>query len=72
MTLFGTTFDAQQLASLVSLLVMLVFWIMVWKRQRSSDRALNQHLQEKFKRPEGQEDASKGTNPPKTPTGPWG
>lgn len=38
MTLFGQTLDGQQLFSLVSLLVLLAFWIVVWRRDRLSTR----------------------------------
>ena len=69
MTLFGTHFDGQQLLSLVSLLMVLVFWIMVWKRQRRSDQNLKEILRAKFPpaaaKPKSDEQA-------KPPTGPWG
>ena len=34
MTLFGRTFDGQEIASLVSLLLVLVLWISVWRGNR--------------------------------------
>lgn len=69
MTLFGTTLDGQQLMSLVSLLLVLVFWIMVMKRQRQGDRALKRTLQDLYPPAEPK---PKDTASDRPPRGPWG
>lgn len=38
MTMFGTTLDGQQLFGLISLLTLLAFWVLVWRRERQSMR----------------------------------
>ena len=38
MTLFGQTLDGQQLFGLISLLTLLAFWIVVWRRDRQATR----------------------------------
>ncbi|WP_439476243.1 hypothetical protein [Brevundimonas sp.] len=40
MTLFGRTFDGQEIASLVSLLLVLVLWISVWRGNRRESQWL--------------------------------
>lgn len=67
MTLFGTTIDGQQIMSLVSLLLVLVFWIMVLRRQKGSDRALYQRLKDLYPKP-----TPKPRDPSDPPKGPWG
>lgn len=69
MTLFGTTLDGQQMMSLVSLLMILVFWIMVLRRQKRGDQALKQRLMEIAPKPEPK---SKDEPPSKIRRGPWG
>ena len=69
MTLFGTTLDGQQLMSLASLVLALVFWIMVLKRQRQGDRALKRTLEDLHPpiQPKPKDDDLKSP-----PRGPWG
>lgn len=73
MTLFGTTFDAAQIASLVGLLMVLVLWIMALRGQTSYARWFRQwEAGRKARR-----DAELGVTPkdPSSsdrPRGPWG
>ena len=67
MTLFGTTLDAQQMLSLASLLLMLVFWIMVLRRQKRADRALAERLEAYKPKPKPPR-----PDPQQPPRGPWG
>ncbi|WP_409020227.1 hypothetical protein [Brevundimonas vesicularis] len=71
MTLFGTTLDGQQIISLVSLLLVLVFWILVLKRQRRGDRALAELLSSLRPRVEPKPQM-KDKSPSDPPRGPWG
>jgi energy-converting hydrogenase Eha subunit F len=73
MTLFGTTIDGQQIMSLVSLLLVLVFWIMILRRQKRSDRTLSERLSQLYPKPDPQPDAkTKSADPSDPPRGPWG
>ena len=38
MTQYGQTHDGQQLFGLISLLTLLAFWIVVWRRDRQATR----------------------------------
>lgn len=70
MTLFGQTLDGQQLFGLISLLTLLAFWVVVWRRERQSTRwfrAWTTRRQAEHKaRSAGQDDG------PSSHGGPWG
>ncbi len=73
MTLFGTTLDGQQIASLVGLLAVLAFWLIVLQRERGSIRA----FRDWEARRKARKDAEDGIAPTKPAAahekrGPWG
>jgi hypothetical protein len=69
MTLFGQTFDGQQIAGLVSLLGVLVLWIFVWRGDRRQSAWLRQWNAERKARREAEE---AGAKPASDRKGPWG
>lgn len=71
MTLFGTTLDGQQIISLVSLLLVLVFWILVLKRQRRGDRDLADRLAS-IRPPTEPKPGPEEKSPSDPPRAPWG
>lgn len=76
MTLFGRTFDGQEIASLVALLMMLVLWIIVWRGNRRETNWFKTWNAERKARRDAEIAAEGGT--PDTPSekseprGPWG
>lgn len=77
MTLFGTTLDGQQMLSLASMLLALVFWIFVLRRQKQSDRALKHRLMEIMPKTETKAEPKPEAKPKDEPgsnirRGPWG
>lgn len=72
MTLFGTTLDADQTAGLVSLLVMLAFWLVVLGRERDYARWFKQWEAERKARRDAELAREGGETPPGDPKGPWG
>jgi Ser/Thr protein kinase RdoA (MazF antagonist) len=76
MTLFGRTFDGQEIASLVALLMMLVLWIIVWRGNRQETNWFKTWNAERKARRDAEIAAEGGT--PDTPSekseprGPWG
>ena len=76
MTLFGRTFDGQEIASLVSLLLVLVLWISVWRgNKRESDWLRTWNAERKARRDAeiAAENGEAGAPPEKSePRGPWG
>ncbi len=70
--------SAEQVMSLVSLLLVLVFWLMILQNKRARDRALNDALirREQELEAERQRHAPKPAENPETPdrekSGPWG
>lgn len=73
MTLFGQTLDGQQLMGLVSLLVLLVFWIMVLGRERRYAKWFSQWEADRKARREAEQAAASGTaDRHDGPRGPWG
>ncbi len=70
MTLFGQTLDGQQLFGLVSLLTLLAFWLLVWRRDRQSTRWFRAWAErwraERLTRDGGQDRDSRSHG------GPWG
>ncbi len=69
MTLFGQTFDAQQLIALISLLALLLFWVLVLGRERSWTRWFRAWEAE---RKASRQAEGRGDQPPQAPRGPWG
>ena len=72
MTLFGTTLDAQQIAGLVSLLVLLAFWLVVLGRERAYARWFKQWEADRKARRDAELANEAGVPPPGDPKGPWG
>lgn len=72
MTLFGQTFDGQQLFGIVSLLTVLVFWIFVLGRERNYARWFRQWEADRKARRDAEIAAERGEQPPSEPRGPWG
>ena len=75
MTLFGHTFDGVQIASLVSLLLVLVLWIMRFKGERDWARWFRQWEADRKARRDAEIAAENGDIPesgPRGPRGPWG
>lgn len=72
MTLFGRTFDGQEIASLVSLLLVLVLWIGVWRGDRRSSQWFKTWNAERKARRDAEIAAQGGTPSEKSePRGPW-
>ena len=67
MTLFGQTLDGQQLFGLISLLTLLAFWIVVWRRDRQATRWFREWAERR--RAPGEADR-RGGGP--SHGGPWG
>ena len=67
MTLFGQTLDGQQLFGLISLLTLLAFWIVVWRRDRQATR----WFREWAERRRAQSEADRRGGGP-AHGGPWG
>jgi predicted PurR-regulated permease PerM len=75
LTLFGHTFDGVQIASLVSLLLVLVLWIMRFKGERDWARWFRQWEADRKARRDAEIAAENGDTPesgPRGPRGPWG
>ena len=78
MTLFGRTFGAEEIASLVFLLMALVFWIIVWRRDRDSANWFRTWESDRKARREAELATGQGGEaaPPSSgqsePRGPWG
>ena len=76
MNLFGRTFDGQEIASLVSLLLVLVLWVSVWRGNRRESQWLKTWNAERKARRHA-EIAAEGGEPgspseKSEPRGPWG
>jgi hypothetical protein len=77
LTLFGRTFDGQEIASLVAMLLVLVMWITVWRRDRRASEWFRTWNADRKARRDAEIAAEKGESvPPATgrgePRGPWG
>lgn len=68
MTLFGQTLDGQQLFGLISLLTLLAFWMLVWRRERQATRWFRDWEARRRERRQAEERAEGGG--PRG--GPWG
>ena len=71
MTLFGTTLDGGQIASLFALLAALVLWIAVLGRERGYTRWFKSWEAERKVRHDA-EQGIQANEPDKPRTGPWG
>jgi len=76
LTLFGRTFDGQEIASLVSLLLVLALWIMVWRGNRKESQWFKTWNDARKARRDA-ETSAQGGDPEspsgkKEPRGPWG
>jgi hypothetical protein len=70
MTMFGQTLDSQQLFGLISLLTLLAFWMLVWRRERQATRWFRTwatRRQAERQAREGGSDRGSGSH-----GGPWG
>lgn len=76
MTLFGRTFDGQEIVALVSLLLMLVLWIIVWRDNRRETnwfKAWNEARKARRDAGIAAEGGASDTPSDKSePRGPWG
>ena len=76
MTLFGRTFDGTEIASLVSMLLVLVLWISVWRGDRKGSQWLKTWNADRKARRDAEIAAENGepAPPPEPgePRGPWG
>lgn len=76
MTLFGRTFDGQEIASLVSLLLVLVLWISVWRGNKRESEWLRTWNAERKARRDAEIAAGNGEagapSEKSGPRGPWG
>jgi hypothetical protein len=73
LTLFGRTFDGMEIASLVSMLLVLVLWVGVWRGDRRESQWLKTWNAERKARRDAEIAAQGGTPPEKSePRGPWG
>ena len=72
MTLFGTTLDAGQIAGLVSLLLLLAFWLVVLGRERQYARWFKQWEADCRARREAEQARDAGAPPSDDSKGPWG
>ena len=76
MTLFGRTLDGQEIVALVSLLLMLVLWIIVWRDNRRETNWLKAWNEARKARRDAEIAAEGGTADPasekREPRGPWG
>lgn len=76
MTLFGRTLDGTEIASLVSLLLVLVLWIGAWRGNRDWTRWFRQWEADRKERRDAErltEEGGDPTRPPSgAPRGPWG
>ncbi|NBW13817.1 MAG: hypothetical protein EBR82_38030 [Caulobacteraceae bacterium] len=79
MTLFGKTLDAEQIAGLVSLLALLLFWIMALRREQGALTVFRKWEADRKARRDAELAAEQGVGETETPPpssgpkrGPWG
>jgi len=73
LTLFGRTFDGPEIASLISMLLVLVLWISVWRGNRRQTEWFRTWNAERKARREAEIAAEGGVPSEKSePRGPWG
>lgn len=75
MTLFGRTFDGMEIASLVSLLLVLILWLSAWRGARSWKSWINRSPEGREARRsagvEGKDPPPPASTGPRDPTRPW-
>jgi len=72
MTLFGRTFDSQEIAALVFMLTALVFWMFVYRGERNWERWFKRWEGDRKARREAELATGEGDGPPTRARGPWG
>lgn len=73
MTLFGATLDGQQIAGLVGLLTLLVFWLFVLKREQGYAKWFRSWEADRKARKDAEDGVGRGEKtPPGDKRGPWG
>jgi len=76
LTLFGRTFDGAEIASLISMILVLVLWISVWRGNRKESRWFKTWNAERKARRDAEIAAEGGTpgagSDKSEPRGPWG
>ena len=76
MTLFGRAFDGTEIVSLVSMLLLLVLWIRVWRGDRRESQWLKTWNAERKARRDAEIAAERGEDAAPSeksrPRGPWG
>ena len=72
MTLFGTTLDAQQIASLAGLLAVLVLWLAALRGERDYARWFKQWEADRKARREAEQARARHEAQPNDRKGPWG
>jgi hypothetical protein len=70
LTLFGRTLEGQEIATLVFMLLALVFWIIVWRGERRDARWFKAWNAGRKARRDAEAAARKGGSG--DPRGPWG
>lgn len=71
MTIFGRTFDGQEIASLVSLLLVLVLWLMAYRGERNWSRWFKSWEGDRKARRDAEIRGENGEDPKDAPKGPW-
>lgn len=79
MNLFGQQLDGAALMSVVSMLMLLVFWVFVLKRRKDGDRWVNERLLQREREKQAEREritrpaVDPSPPPPSDPSkGPWG
>lgn len=76
MTLFGRAFDGTEIVSLVSMLLLLVLWVRVWRGDRRESQWLKTWNAERKARRDAEIAAERGEDAAPSeksrPRGPWG
>lgn len=73
MTVFGRTFDGQEIASLVSMMLVLVLWIAVWRGNRRENQWFKTWNAQRKARRDAEIAAQGGAaSENNEPRGPWG
>ena len=71
MTLFGRTFDGQEIAALVSLIAVLILWLFAWRGERDWGRWFKSWEADRKARRDAEIAAERGEDPPSNkPKGP--
>ena len=71
MTLFGRTFDEQEIATLIGLLLALGMWMAVWRGNRRDSQWFKTWNDQRKARRETEQASEKGDTDRDGPRGPW-